>query len=145
MKRASQCVLHTKHNNKYYCVYNSIHKKYAPIGGKGEDGECEITCLLREMKEEVGNLNINKILHLGAHVLTYVGPEHNFRKGSVQVDIFVVEVEHITMPIEDFLVLCEIGDIPKSALTKEGCYTSLLAILQRLENNCHWGWCYEMI
>lgn len=141
-KRASQCILRNP-LGELFCLFNKKHSKYAPIGGKSDtDNEDEILCLLREVREEVGTLDIKKILEVGLHTLVDTGNDV-----KTIVSIYVMDVKDVTLlsTKEDFLEFVKLDENLISSFTPSNSYTSLLAIINRLYNGCLWNEDYAKI
>ena len=141
-KKASQCILRNP-NGELFCLFNKKYSKYAPIGGKFDyDNEDEILCLLREVKEEVGSLDIMKITETGPHILDDTGNDMSWI-----VFTFIVDVKDYTLlkTKEDFLDIVRLNENLIETFTPSNTYTSLLAIIERLYNGCKWHEDYAKI
>lgn len=128
MKRneCSQCII--EKDGTLYCAINKKHNKFTPIGGKGESKEIPLDILKRELKEEVGELNIEKIEYLGKHIHV-----HN-DKSEVDVHLYKVKVnsENELKSKEDFLEIIPIHFVLEK-ITTMNTYTSLCAIVEILK------------
>lgn len=141
-KSASQCILRNP-KGELFCLFNKKYSKYAPIGGKFDyEEEDAILCLLREVKEEVGSLDIMKITETGPHILNDTGNDMNWI-----VFTFIVDVKDETLlsTEEDFLEAVKLTESLINTLTPSNSYTSLLAIIERLYNGCIWHKDYAKI
>ncbi len=128
MKRSecSQCII--EKDGTLYCAVNKKHNKFTPIGGKGEAKESPLDILKRELKEEVGELNIEKIDYLGKHVHVHKD------KSEVDVHLYKVKInsENELESKEDFLEIIPIHLILER-ITTINTYTSLCAIVEILK------------
>ena len=117
-----------------YCFFNKKHNKFAPVGGKYEEGDKDgIATLIRELNEEIEIGSISKIREIGVHTL--LDSSSNIR---YSVETFIVYTDKVLSPKEDFLELVKAEDIPKQKLTKIHSYTSLLSILDSIKGGCKW-------
>ena len=133
-QRGAQCVIFNHEDSTLYCVFNSKHNKYAPIGGKYEDDETDgITALLRETNEELEIGDVIRIRELGVHTLTdTLSDTIHF------VVTFILYVSSIKSPKEEFLKLVKLNDVPLHLLNKNTAYTSLVSIVDSIFSNCEW-------
>ncbi len=122
----SQCVI--EKDGTLYCMMNSKYNKIAPIGGKGEEKEAPLDILKRELREEVGNVCIEKIDYLGKH--THVRDD----KSEVEVHLYKVKInpENELEAKEDFLEIIPIHLVLEK-ITSITAYTSLCAIVDILK------------
>lgn len=134
IRRSAQCVIFNNSDKKYYCFFNSKHNKYAPVGGKYEPHETNgIEVLLRETHEELEVEAITKVRELGIHTLKLIDSGI-----SCIVETFIMYVDAISLPKEDFLTLVELDSIPDEKRNKFDSYTSLLSIMRGINGGCKW-------
>lgn len=124
---AAQCII--KCDDEYMIAFNHKHNKYTPIGGKGEKGEISVHTLFRELKEEVGHLDIKNMNYLGLH--THIRDDGS----SVGVHMYEVVInDKKILPKESFLEIVPLNKV-EHLLNVENAYTSLLAIIEEIKNN----------
>lgn len=134
IRRSAQCVVFNNSDKKLYCFFNKKYNKYAPVGGKYEEHEENgIDVLMRETNEELEIGAITKVRELGLHTLNLI--DSNV---SCLVETFILYTDTIALPKEDFLELIKLEDIPEEKLNKHNSYTSLISIINNINDGCIW-------